>query len=73
MSAPYRMAEFRTTNRDGSKKTCKFCHQPVWWNRIECRWYDPGGERLHVNSCPLSKEFYQNAALDAAEKRRQKR
>jgi hypothetical protein len=64
---------FKTTNNDGSKKTCKFCHKPIWWHRFESRWYDPGGETLHVENCELRQEHFRHAALDAAEQRRQKR
>lgn len=64
---------FKTTNTDGSAKTCKFCHKPVWWHRIEGRWYDPGGETLHVESCELRREHFHSQALDAAESRRAKR
>ena len=63
-------SEFKTHNPDGTEKTCKFCHQAVWWHRFESRWYDPGGEFLHVESCPLRKQFYHDQAMDSAEARR---
>lgn len=64
------MIIFKTHNKDGSEKTCKFCHKPVWWNQIESRWYDPGGETLHVESCELRKQHFHDKAMDAAEQRR---
>jgi hypothetical protein len=64
------MTRFKTHNSDGTPKTCKFCHCEVWWDKIESRWYDVGGETLHVQSCGLSREHYHNVALDKAEQHR---
>lgn len=64
---------FKTTNPDGSNKTCKFCHAEVWWHKIEGRWYNPGGEQLHVETCELRREHFHNQAMDAAESKRQSR
>lgn len=65
------MNVFKKVNvKDGKPKTCKFCHAEVWWHSIEGRWYNVGGESLHVDSCPLRQEHYKNKALDSAEVRR---
>ena len=62
---------FKKVNvKDGSPKTCKFCHKPVWWHVLENRWYDPGGETLHVDNCERSKAFYHDRAMNIAEARR---
>ena len=62
---------FKKTNADGSPKLCKFCREPVWWNNSENRWYDVGGQTLHVDNCERAKTHYRNAALDRAEAQRQ--
>lgn len=62
---------FLSKNRNGTLKTCKFCHSPVWWNILEGRWYDPGGMTLHVENCELRREHFHSKAMDAAEQRRQ--
>ncbi len=67
------MAEWTKMNKDGSAKECKFCHATVWWHRYESRWYDEGGETLHVENCKLRQEFFHNQALDGNESQRQKR
>lgn len=65
------MNVFDTHNkRDGSPKECKLCHAHVWWHRIEARWYDPGGETLHVESCELRRKHFHEQAMDSAETRR---
>lgn len=64
---------FKKTNQDGTPKQCKFCHQNVWWHVIEGRWYDIGGEKLHVDSCPLRAEHFRHKALDRAESRRKQK
>ena len=66
-------SNFLTANKDGSPKTCKFCHQPVWWHRFESRWYDVGGESLHVESCKLRQDHFRQYALDLAESKRQQK
>ena len=63
---------FATHNGNGTPKTCKFCRKPVWWHKDENRWYDPGGEKYHVDSCPRRKKHFHDRAMDAAETRRQK-
>lgn len=60
----------KVNKKDGSAKTCKFCHAEVWWNTIERRWYDVGGIALHVENCNLSREYYKTEAAHAAESRR---
>lgn len=60
----------KVNKKDGSPKTCKFCHAEVWWNEENHRWYDVGGEVLHVESCKLRREHYKNEASNAAESRR---
>jgi hypothetical protein len=60
----------KTNVKDGSPKTCKFCHSEVWWNVIEGRWYDVGGKTLHVENCELRREHFKNEAMNAAESRR---
>lgn len=66
--------KFDTHNkRDGKPKTCKFCKQPVWWHRFESRWYDVGGEKLHVESCALRRKYFKNESLDREEQQRQRR
>lgn len=62
-----------THNKDGSEKECKFCHEHVWWCRIEHRWYEPGGEVLHTDVCELRKEFYRQESAIREESRRQNR
>jgi len=64
---------FKKANKDGTPKTCKFCHKEVWWDTIDCRWYDVGGETLHVENCLLRQEHFHNEAMNAAEVRRQGR
>ena len=64
---------FKTRNKDGTRKECKFCHQHVWWEKAEGRWYDPDGITLHVETCELRREHFHNQAMDAAEQRRQTR
>lgn len=61
---------FKRTLKDGSAIKCKFCHSPVWWNQIEGRMYDVGGESLHVDNCALRQLHFHNRALDSAESRR---
>lgn len=60
----------KTNKKDGSPKTCKFCHAQVWWHSVEGRWYDVGGESLHVENCELRREYYKNEAAISAESRR---
>ena len=62
---------FRKSNKDGQPKTCKFCRQHVWWHVVERRWYDVGGETLHVDNCERRKKHYHNEAMNAAESQRQ--
>ena len=62
---------WKKTNQDGTPKTCKFCHCEVWWDTGKRRWYNTDGETLHVETCELRKQHYHNAAMDAAETRRQ--
>ena len=64
---------FKKSNKDGQSKTCKFCRQHVWWHIFNRRWYDVGGESLHVDNCPRRKKHYHDEAMDAAESRRQQR
>ena len=64
------MKSFKTHNQDGSEKECKFCHQHVWWNIVESRWYNPGGKQLDVETCELRREYFSEQAKDAAEARR---
>jgi len=59
--------------KDGKPKTCKFCHAEVWWHSIERRWYDIGGETLHVENCGRCREHYRNEAILNAETRRRQR
>lgn len=66
------MSQFKSTNADGSPKTCKFCHEPVWWDVLNCRWYNPGGEVLHVTTCERSAKFHHDKGMDSAESRRKK-
>jgi len=66
------MSVWKKTNaKDGSPKTCKFCHSEVWWHVIESRWYEVGGESLHVDNCELRREHFKNESAIAAESRRQ--
>lgn len=44
--------------RSGEPKTCKFCHAHIWWNVVEHKWYNPGGEVQHIDTCPLWKTDY---------------
>lgn len=62
---------FKKTKKDGKPLTCKFCHAELWWNVFESRWYDVGGETLHVENCELRREHFRRSSLDAAESRRQ--
>ncbi len=62
---------FKKSNKDGQLKTCKFCRQPVWWHSILGRWYDVGGESLHINNCERRKKHHHNESMNAAESRRQ--
>lgn len=64
---------FAKTNADGTPKTCKFCHKPVWFETDKRRWYNVGGETLHVENCPRRATHYRNRALAGAEVRRRKR
>lgn len=67
------ISDFKKTNaKDGTPKTCKFCHAEVWWHTLECRWYDVGGETLHVENCERRRQYYQNEAAINAENRRRK-
>ena len=62
---------FKKVNvKDGKPKTCKFCHAEVWWHSLEGRWYEVGGETLHVENCELRREHFKNEAMNAAESRR---
>lgn len=64
---------FKKVNvKDGKPKTCKFCNAEVWWHTIEGRWYDVGGETLHVENCERRQEHYHNEAMTNAETRRQR-
>ena len=64
---------FKTVNHDGSPKTCKFCHGEVWWHIIENRWYNPGGETVHSETCELRKKHFTVEAYEKAETRRKGR
>jgi len=61
----------KTNVKDGSPKTCKFCHAEVWWGAIKRRWYDVGGKTLHVENCKLGQDHFRSEAMNAAEARRQ--
>jgi len=61
----------KINKKDGKPKTCKFCHAEVWWHETEGRWYDVGGETLHVENCELRREHYKREAASSAESRRQ--
>jgi len=63
--------DFKKTNAKGKPLTCKFCHAEVWWHTIEGRWYDVGGEALHIENCELRREHYKREAASSAESRRQ--
>lgn len=67
------MELFKKTNANGTPKTCRFCHAPVWWHLIECRWYDVDGLVLHVENCQLGAEFYHGQNLDTAETKRSRK
>ena len=60
----------KVNKKDGKPKTCKFCHAEGWWHNAEGRWYDVGGETLHVENCELRREYYKNEAAISAESRR---
>ena len=64
---------FRKNNADGTQKTCKFCHAPVWWHEQKARWYEPGGETLHVKNCEIGKRFHKDEALQRSELQRQRK
>lgn len=67
------MPRFDTHNKkDGQPKKCKFCGEHVWWDWMEGRWYNPGGEQLHVETCQRSQEHYHNEAMTNAETKRSK-
>lgn len=51
-------ASFATKNRDGTAKTCEFCGAAVWWHWSHKRWYDPGGEVLHVQTCAQRQKHF---------------
>jgi hypothetical protein len=64
---------FAKTNKDGTPKRCKFCHEEVWWHGVSARWYNTDGETLHVETCPRRAKHYHDRAMDGAESRRQRR
>lgn len=63
----------KKTNSKGQPLTCKFCHSEVWLDENDRRYYDVGGETLHVENCDLRKQFFKNRAAENAENRRQGR
>ena len=65
------MSRYKTHNADGTLKRCKFCNQEVWWDVIECRWYEVYGEHLH--ECERSSKHYSDKAFETQEQIRQKR
>lgn len=67
------MARFKTTHKNGTPKTCKFCGEHVWWDVIECRWYNPDGEVYHSDTCQLRHDHFRAKGLDGAEVKRQSR
>lgn len=62
----------KQSNAKGQPLRCKFCHEVVWFDEGSWRWYDVGGETLHVDNCKLRREYYKNEARISAESRRQK-
>lgn len=64
---------FSASKANGETRTCKFCHADVWLHKIEGRYYDVGGETVHIDNCKRKQEHFRSMAMDAAETRRQKR
>lgn len=50
--------------RTGLPKTCRYCGTEIWWHLTEHKWYNPGGQGLHIDTCTLWQNDYR--------KRRQK-
>lgn len=57
--------------KDGQPKRCKFCGAEVWYHQLKGRWYDAGGQTLHVENCEESKTHHRHLALERHEARRQ--
>lgn len=62
----------KKTNAKGQPLTCKFCHSEVWFHEGSRRYYNVGGETLHVENCETRRAFYKAQAAESAESRRQK-
>jgi hypothetical protein len=68
------VSEFLTHNKkDNSEKTCKFCGQHVWWHQWKNRWYNPGGEVVHTETCEKRRAHYKAVAAEVAETKRSRR
>lgn len=65
--------KFKTNNADGTQKTCKFCGEHVWWDWVYSKWYNPDGVTPHSKTCEKRQKHGHEAAMDAAEVKRQKR
>lgn len=57
----------------GKMSECKFCHKPVWFDRIMSRFFEPEGNVLHADVCEKRKAHFHQRALQDAETRRQRR
>lgn len=44
--------------RTGLPKRCRYCNEIIWWHLTEHKWYNPGGEVQHIDTCPLWKTDY---------------